>query len=73
MSSQNNSAAIELELNLIKNDANFYLDFMLQLCKQESVGVLIFGLMPYLSLVTVESYNYIEKKFPDYAKEALLN
>jgi hypothetical protein len=69
MSSQNNSAAIEFELNLIKNDANFYLDFMLQLCKQESVGILIFGLMPYLSLVTVESYNYIEKKFPDYAKE----
>jgi hypothetical protein len=69
MSSQNNSAAIEFEWNLIRSDASFYVDFILQLCKQESVGVLIFGLIPYLSLVTVESYNYIEKKFPDYAKE----
>ncbi len=71
MSSQNNSAAIEFECNLIKSDAGFYLDFMRQFPKQKSVGILIFGLMPYLSLFTVESYNYIQKKFPNYAKEML--
>jgi hypothetical protein len=69
MSSQNNSAAIEFECNLIKSDAGFYLDFMLQLSKEKSAGILIFGLMPYLSLFTLESYNYIQKKFPNYAKE----
>ncbi|MTJ47296.1 hypothetical protein [Dolichospermum sp. UHCC 0259] len=69
MSFQNNSAAIEFERNLIKSDAGFYLDFMPQFFKQPSAGILIFGLMPYLSLFTVESYNYIKKEFPDYAKE----
>jgi hypothetical protein len=69
MSFQNNSAAIEFERNLIKSDAGFYLDFMPQFLKQPSAGILIFGLMPYLSLFTVESYNYIQKKIPDYAKE----
>ncbi|MBD2694559.1 hypothetical protein [Anabaena catenula] len=68
MSFQNNSAAIEFELNLIKSDVHFYHDFMPKFLKQQSAGTLIFGLMPYLSLFTVESYNYLQKTFPDYTK-----
>ncbi|MEA5581475.1 hypothetical protein VB620_09000 [Nodularia harveyana UHCC-0300] len=72
MSVQNNSAAIEFELKLIKDEIGFYLDFMPQFTKQDSAGILIFGIIPYLSLLTLESYDYIKKIFPNYAEKISL-
>ena len=38
---------------------------------QESSGILIFGLMPYLSLFTVETHKYLQSTFPSYAHTLL--
>ncbi|MBX3037497.1 MAG: hypothetical protein KF758_11365 [Anaerolineales bacterium] len=56
------------ELDMIKQDVIFYYDIMPKLALRESIGVLIFGLMPYLSLFTVETYNYFQKNYPEKAK-----
>ena len=60
-----------LELESIKQDVDFYYDVMLKLSSKRTIGVLIFGLMPYLSLFTVETYNYFQANFPQNAKSIL--
>ncbi|MEA5553980.1 hypothetical protein VB713_23865 [Anabaena cylindrica UHCC 0172] len=72
MSSSYNSAAIDFEINLIKSEANFYFEFIFRLIKQKSAPILIFEILPYLSLFIVESSNYIQNAFPNYAKEISL-
>jgi hypothetical protein len=69
MGSNSNSAVSYCEISLIKNEANFYLEFMPKFIQQQSSGILIFGLLPYLSLFTVESSNYIQSCLPNYAEE----
>src|SRR5258706_1527017 len=55
----------DFELDLIKTDLEFYKELVLGLSKHESAGVLIFGLVPYLSLFKFESYKYLRNNFPD--------
>ncbi|NET69509.1 MAG: hypothetical protein F6K62_00150 [Sphaerospermopsis sp. SIO1G2] len=69
MDSNSNSLVRDFEISLIKNEANFYLEFMLNFIQTKSSGVLIFELLPYLSLFTVESSNYIQSCLPNYAEE----
>lgn len=72
MSDCYNSAVMDFEISLIRSDANFYLEFIPQFVKQESAAILIFGLSPYISLFTVESYSYLQSSFPNYAQEIIL-
>ena len=55
-----------IEIKLIKQDISFYSDLMPNLASRPSIGVLIFGLIPYLSLFTVETYKYLQSFFPKY-------
>ena len=57
----------EIEIDMIRRDVHFYHDLMIGLNKQKSAGVLILGITPYLSLFTIETYNYFQKRLPDYA------
>ena len=47
----------------------FYFDFMEQFSKNKSANILVFGIIPYISLFTIESYRYIQKILPHYAIE----
>ncbi|MEH2452307.1 hypothetical protein [Nostoc sp.] len=67
MADHHNSVTLDFELNLIKNDAGFYLELITELSKQKSVNLFIWGILPYLSLFTIETSQYIENKFPIYA------
>lgn len=60
-----------VELELIKQDIGFYYDVMLNLASKQTIGIMIFGLMPYLSLFTVETYNYLQANFPQHANSIL--
>ncbi len=55
-----------VELELIKTDVGFYVDLM-SLLSRKSSSIFIFGLIPYLSLFTIETYQYLRKFFPPYA------
>ncbi|GAX38328.1 hypothetical protein [Nodularia sp. NIES-3585] len=69
MSVHNNSAVIKFELKLIQEEMHFYINLLTsQFIKQQAADVLIFGLIPYRSLLTVESYSYIQDRFPINAK-----
>lgn len=61
------SVVREIELNSIKNDTRFYLELILQLSSHQSASILIFGLIPYLSLFIVETYKYLQDALPVYA------
>ncbi|NLH00224.1 MAG: hypothetical protein GX491_22950 [Chloroflexi bacterium] len=63
----------DIEVNLVKNDTCFFLDFLRQLIQQKSAGMLIFGFVPYLSLYTVETYKYLQHFFPSYAHSLSIN
>jgi hypothetical protein len=56
-----------IEFDSIRVDADFYLNLMLQLNSYNSSGILIFGLVPFLSLFVVETYNYLQNMLPAYA------
>lgn len=62
------SPSRSVEIELIKQDVGFYFDIMLNLATRQSIGILIFGLIPYLSLFTVETYKYLQNVFPQYAR-----
>ncbi|OGO38198.1 MAG: hypothetical protein A2W35_08770 [Chloroflexi bacterium RBG_16_57_11] len=62
------SAIRTVELDAIKSDTEFYFDLVLPLIAHRSSGILIFGLVPYLSLFTVETYKYFQEVMPSYAK-----
>lgn len=64
----NISTTRSVELELIRHDVSFYLDVMSNLAHKQSIGVLIFGLVPYLSLFTVETYKYLQSVYPSYAR-----
>ena len=64
MSRQKNS--LKFETNLIKKELSFFMDFIPQLDKKNSFTTLIFGLLPYFSLFRIETYKYLDKKFPHY-------
>jgi len=57
-----------LEINLIRKDIGFYDRLMELTLKKESTGILIFGMIPYISLFTIESYTYIKKVLPHYLR-----
>ena len=59
------SKSQEIELNMIKNDIYFYHDLALQVMSGNSAGILMLGLIPYLSLFVVETYAYIYSKMPN--------
>ena len=56
-----------IELEVIKGDAIFYRNLLNQLISSERSDILIFGLIPYLSLFTIETYRYLQKTIPTYA------
>jgi hypothetical protein len=57
-----------LEINLIRKDIGFY-DRLIELTsKKQSNGILIFGMIPYISLFTIESYTYIQKVLPHHLR-----
>ncbi|MEM7715999.1 MAG: hypothetical protein AAF349_20905 [Cyanobacteria bacterium P01_A01_bin.68] len=64
MSIHNNLEKLEFELKLISDETSFYLDFVSKLPQHKSASILIFGIIPYLSLFVVETYSYIKNKFP---------
>jgi len=57
----------DIELDLIKNDLEFYTGLVFELSKHESIGILFFGLAPYLSLFKFETYKYFRDNFPNQA------
>lgn len=63
----NNSKKRDFELNLIRNDAGFYLELISEIFQHKSAPIFIFGLLPYISLFTIETYKYIQNNFPEYA------
>lgn len=69
MSIRDNLQAINFERNLINDDINFYYDFMSILEAEYSAPVLILGMLPYLSLFMVETYQYIQKNMPRFSYE----
>lgn len=60
-----------VELDSIRADTSFYLDLMLQLSTHKSSAVLIFEIVPFLSLLTIEAYDYLQREFPVYAADLL--
>ena len=56
-----------IEFDSIRVDADFFLNLMLQLNSYKSSGILVFGLVPFLSLFVVETYNYLQNTLPAYA------
>lgn len=56
-----------IEFDAIRVDADFYLNLMLLLNSYKSSGILVFGLVPFLSLFVVETYNYLQNTLPTYA------
>ncbi|MFQ5330035.1 MAG: hypothetical protein ACE5D4_08630 [Thermodesulfobacteriota bacterium] len=58
----------EIEIDAIRQDAYFCLDLALNLTRHQSSSILFFGLIPYLSLFVVESFEYLRYVFPDYAR-----
>ncbi|MFN5515834.1 MAG: hypothetical protein ACK5CA_14120 [Cyanobacteriota bacterium] len=49
-----------LEINLVRKDVGFYEQLVGLLSKKQSSGIIIFGIMPYISLFTIESNKYIK-------------
>jgi hypothetical protein len=58
-----------IEFDSIGVDAHFYFDLISQLNSYKLSGILIFGLMPFLSLFVVETHNYLQNTLPAYATE----
>jgi hypothetical protein len=56
-----------IEFDSIKVDADFFLNLMLQLNSYKASGILVFGLVPFLSLFVVETHNYLQSTLPAYA------
>jgi hypothetical protein len=56
------------EIGMIKQDIEFYADVFISLTSKPASGVLIFGLLPYLSLFVIETYKYLQSNFPLYAR-----
>ena len=68
MTPSNTTLTSSCEIDSIKRDAEFYIDLMSNLTSKQSMGILIFGLLPYMSLFTVETYKYLQSNFPLYAR-----
>ncbi len=64
MAANKSTIARAIEFDSIKTDTGFYLNLILQLNIQKSAGILIFGLIPYMSLFTVETYKYLQSALP---------
>ncbi len=58
------------ELEMIKADVEFYHQLLMAISGEEVSGILSFGLIPYLSLFVVETYNYFCSSFPNFANVA---
>lgn len=71
MDEQRESIIREVELDAIKVDLFFYLDLISKLVSDTASNILIFGLLPYESLFTVEAFKYIKSYDPDYARSLL--
>ena len=52
---------------MIKTDLGFYFNLMTEISKYKSASILIFGIVPYLSLFKVETSKYLWDNFPSYA------
>lgn len=61
----------DVTLDMIKSDTAFFLDLGKQIQKSNVSGILIFGLLPYLSLYVLETYQYFEKENPANARVLL--
>lgn len=56
-----------IEFDSIRVDAHFYQNLLIQLNSHKSSRVLIFSLIPYLSLFVVETYNFLKNTLPLYS------
>lgn len=65
----NNTTSINqvIEFEMIREDTEFYSQLMNEIKNSDKSGILIFGLMPYLSLFVVESYDYFCSRSPEFA------
>jgi hypothetical protein len=68
MVSTRSSFISSLEYESIKIDLLFYIDIILNLLRQPSNGILIYGITPFISLFIIESYSYLKKYIPEYAE-----
>ncbi|NJK78531.1 MAG: hypothetical protein HC876_11685 [Chloroflexaceae bacterium] len=57
-----------IELEMIKRDTIFYLNLVQNMGKSQKHGILVFGLIPHVSLFIYETFCYFQKNFPDYAR-----
>jgi len=64
----NQEKSKDIEIDLIISDADFYNELMRLISSKQSNGILIFGIMPYISLFTIESYTYIQKLLPHHLR-----
>ena len=68
MFNPNDSASQNIELEMIRLDTNFYSQLTTELIKNSAQsGILSFGLVPYLSLFVIETYNFFSSKSPEFA------
>jgi hypothetical protein len=64
----NQEKSKDIEIDLIISDAYFYDELMRLISSKQSNGILIFGIIPYISLFTIESYTYIKKVLPHHLR-----
>jgi hypothetical protein len=69
----NQEKSKEIEIDLIISDAYFYDELMRLISSKQSNGILIFGIIPYISLFTIESYTYIKKVLPHHLRNLSKN
>lgn len=59
----------KFELALLLEDLLFYRD-LANVANGEGMSIMMFGLFPYISLFTNESYKYLSERIPDFAQVA---
>ncbi len=70
MTASTHSVTQAVELEMIRTDSEFYRQLLTEVVGNHKLGILPFGLTPYLSFFVVETYNYFSSRAPGFANAA---